>query len=405
MEIKNQLKILTFLHFFFLGCFIPIFPLYLKNFLHLSGSQLGLVMSVSALASIVAPFWSSFLADRRISSERFYTLCIFVAAGLIFLFFFQNQFIGILFFYLLYQIALIPTFGLLNTVTFHHLDKAPSDYGKIRVWGTIGWFIVGWIVSFLWLRGPGGVTIEDRIPGVLLLSGALSVLTSIFSLTIPKTMVNPYKKVSLLPREAIAVIKQPELIFFCLISFFIGLSDRFYLLGSSLYLQEQGLNKIWIMPALSIGQVPELFTMGMIGAFILKRGYRKIFLLGGMFKMLQFGLLFIPGFLPITVLGISMQGFGYAFFYGGAFIYLDFKSNTKSRAGVHQFFTIIILGLSSLFGNNLAGWIHDLLPRAEGIADFRFFWTPPLLLSLISFVLLALFFKNPLSEKSEESAS
>ncbi|GIS26898.1 MAG: hypothetical protein CM15mP127_12710 [Gammaproteobacteria bacterium] len=38
---------------------------------------------------------------------------------------------------------------LTNSICFRHLGNADEEFGKIRVWGAIGWIAIGWIVTFV----------------------------------------------------------------------------------------------------------------------------------------------------------------------------------------------------------------------------------------------------------------
>ena len=53
-----------FLQYVVNAAVFPILSLYLSTYLHFSGSQAGLVMSMTALAAFVSPLVGAFIADR-----------------------------------------------------------------------------------------------------------------------------------------------------------------------------------------------------------------------------------------------------------------------------------------------------------------------------------------------------
>lgn len=62
-----------------------------------------------------------------------------------------ESFEGFLVFSLLYSLVYSPTLSLTNSISFHHLRDRDRDFGKVRLWGTIGWIVVGIAVG-QWLR-------------------------------------------------------------------------------------------------------------------------------------------------------------------------------------------------------------------------------------------------------------
>ena len=46
-------------------------------------------------------------------------------------------------FSLLYSLIYSPTLALTKSLSFHHLVDRDRDFGRVRVWGTVGWIVVG----------------------------------------------------------------------------------------------------------------------------------------------------------------------------------------------------------------------------------------------------------------------
>ena len=89
------------------------------------------------------------------------------------------------------------------------------------------------------------------------------------------------------------------------------------------------------------------------------------------------------------VCGILFHGLAYTFFFSSAAILLDSHSHIRNRAGVHQIFNVLTLGLGSLAGSLLAGGMGKLLRTANGLSvDFDRFWSVALGLCVVNLFLL-----------------
>ncbi len=393
--IRLRLSIIQFLQFFALGAILPILPLYLKNYLHFSGIQTGVILSTAAISALVAPFMGSFLADRLISSERLFAAA-HISGGIIMLCLYHIQTFPLFFsVYLLYMFILGPTLPLSRTIIFHHVPDRRKHFGGIRVWGTVGWIMVAWFFSFFWLSDFGRGNIPARLPDALLLSALTSFLLGSYTFTLPISGAI-YKNISrLFPKESFQIILKKEVLFLALISFLMYLADRFYFYGTSPFLHQIGIKAAFIMPALTMGQFPEILAMSLLGYLLFRMGIKKVLLLGAMFNLLRYTLFTIAPSVPIVILGILCHGGAYTFFYASAFIYLDYKTGQQARAGVHQLFVILTSGAGALFGNLLAGWLADVFQQGtNGHINYQLFWTVPLFITLIVFTITMLFFNR-----------
>jgi NHS family xanthosine MFS transporter len=86
-----RLQTMMFLQFFLNGTTLPIFSLYLRDFLHFTGTQAGLVIGMSA-ASFVSPVLASLVADRLLRAERLYGLCHAVGGVLMLILSLQHEY-------------------------------------------------------------------------------------------------------------------------------------------------------------------------------------------------------------------------------------------------------------------------------------------------------------------------
>jgi PPP family 3-phenylpropionic acid transporter len=140
-----------FFYFAYLGTFAPFFSLYLKG-AGLSHVEIGILMSLPQVTRIVAPHLWGWLADR--GSSRLRVVRFAGLAGLAcFLGVFADTGFLLLFFVLLamtfFWSAALP---LVEATTLSHLGEETARYGRIRVWGSIGFIaavvLVGYALDF-----------------------------------------------------------------------------------------------------------------------------------------------------------------------------------------------------------------------------------------------------------------
>ncbi len=144
-----------FFYFAYLGSFAPFFSLYL-NSVGMSAVEIGILMSLPQLSRIVAPHVWGWLADR--SSSRLTIVRLTGLAGLV-------SYFGVFAgegFTLLFGVLLAMTFfwsaalPLVEATTLGHLGEETARYGRIRVWGSIGFIVavvaVGYVLDWVSIK-------------------------------------------------------------------------------------------------------------------------------------------------------------------------------------------------------------------------------------------------------------
>ena len=354
---------------------------------------------MSAVAAFVSPLAGAFIADRLLNDTRLYGFCHCIAGVLMGVLSFQTRFEPFLSFYLMYMLVFGPTNSLSNAITFHHIPDSEKSFGGIRMWGTIGWIAVAWLFSLLWLRGGGGSdVVTSHLPDALKLSSMASIFLGLYAFTLPGTP-NAPKQTSvlkrLIPVESFKVMVHPDVLLLSIISLMVSVVERFYYFGTGPFLRQIGFKEASIMPAMSLGQVPEAFAMGLLGLMLKRLGIKRVIALGILTGLGRFACFAVGGPHLLVLAGISFHGFAFAFYFASAFIFLDRYCDKISRSGVHQLFAIITSGFGSILGSMTAGKTLDMFTMAGADAiNFRGFWMVPLGLSFLAFTVLILFFKE-----------
>ncbi len=102
------------------------------------------------------------IADRYFATEKFLGISHLIGAALVWQLANLESYSAFLVFSLCYSVVYSPTLSLTNSLAFHHLPDRNRDFGRVRVWGTVGWIFAGISVA-QWLafyHTPAGITDE-----------------------------------------------------------------------------------------------------------------------------------------------------------------------------------------------------------------------------------------------------
>ena len=388
-KLETRLGLMMFLEYVIWGSWYPLLSRYLGDFLHFSGIDIGWIFATLAIASVTAVVVSGQIADRYFASEKFLAFSHLVGGLAMFALAFQKSFWPFFVGMLVHNVMYMPTLSLTNAISFHHI-KDGKEFGRVRLWGTIGWIAASWPFVFL-LQGVEGPALESALTWIFWVAGFVSIVLAAFALTLPHTPPTGGAREKNAPLEAIKLLAVPAIFVLFFVTFLDSLVHACYFQWTGPFLAKIGVADNWIMPAMSIGQIAEIGTMAVLGTFIAKLGYRKIMAVGILAHALRF---FIYAIGEPTVLIIAsnvVHGMCYAFFFGAVYIFVDEYFPKDTRASAQGLFNLLILGLGPFFGNLLWGYLGDSLKTAAGV-DFHRLFLWPAGLGLLAVIVLLLGF-------------
>lgn len=138
-----SLSVMMFLQYGIWGAWLPLFFAYLTGYLGITPLHAGELFSIAAIGALFAPFIAGQIADRWFNTERFLGLSHLIGAALIWKLASVTGWWSLAAYGLLYSLIYAPTLALTNALAFHHMPDRDRDFGRVRVWGTIGWIAVG----------------------------------------------------------------------------------------------------------------------------------------------------------------------------------------------------------------------------------------------------------------------
>ncbi len=400
-SMKIRLSAMMYMQCFVLGATVPIMSIYLRDYLHFTGLQTGTILAVSALAAFISPLIGSVIADRFLSAGKFLTLCHLCSAVLMFILLKQKDFAPVLWIYFSYCMMQVIASALTNAIIFHHTTQASRNFGGIRMWGTIGWISVAWFFSYVWLGGGSSDNVSG-LPDALGLSAIASIVCAVYVLTLPKSPGMTDKIKSFIPLESIRVMRQPKILFICLLFFLMSFAHRYYYVGMAPFMRQLGFRDANIMPVMSMGQLAEIFAMASVGILLARFGFKKVIMFGIIMDVFRFTSFAIGGSNALIISGNTCHGLAYTFCLIAALIYIDSHCDKNSRTAVHQLLVLLNAGLASFFGSFAAGKAMDIFTSQQsGLVNYRAFWMIPTVVVCVCFFLVLVFFRE---QQADETA-
>jgi len=434
-----RLSVMMFLEFFIWGAWLPpsfgYFGTGALGFDEWQQFGLNIAFPVSA---IIAMFFGNQFVDRNFAAEKFLAFSHFVG-GLAMLGFgylawtaFQGAeakvpdywlFFGCMAVHCLFY---VPTISVTNAIAFANIQDAQKDFGKVRLWGTIGWIAASWPFIFIladWAKIPAmdqaggfvnwlGAALGTSLSGqalnqgkawAFLTSGIASILLAVFSLGLPHTPPKPAASAekSLAWLEAMKLLRYPFLFVLFIVTFIDAtVHDGFFYFAFT-YLGKVGVPSNWIQPAMSVGQIAEIATMAFLGVVLKAFGWRATMIVGILGHTARFAVFaLVPD--PYCAVAVNvLHGICYAFFFATLYILVDEVFPKDARTSAQGLFNFLILGLGPIASR----YLWPALEKAntvDGVVQYNPLLLYPSGAALFAAVLLLLFFHPPRREPVPE---
>ncbi len=406
MRGKYQFGIMMFLQYAIWGAWAPVLSAYLLNDLGFNGYQVGLLYSLLPLATIIAPFLGGQLADRYFATEKVIAFLQFAGGVLLLVASRITDYQTLMATMFIYCLLYAPTLALTNSIAMIHLKDSEEEFGRIRVWGTIGWIAAGLILSgWRTLAASNGAL---ALPGdTLFLAGILSLVMGIQSLALPHT---PPRKEGVSPwafLEALKMLKDKNFAIFILISFVVATELQFYYVLTAPFLVSDriGISATSVSAWMTIGQAAEIFVMAFVLSWSLKKfGMRKTLAIGVVAWPLRYIVFAIGSPTWLVIASLSLHGFCYVFFFVAAFIYVDQVAPVDIRASAQSLIAMVTLGLGSFVGANFSGWVQSHF-TAGAVTDWTSVFLVPVAITVACAIAFLIFFKEEHVAVPEGAAS
>ena len=399
MRLHIRLSVMMFLQFFIWGGWFVTMGSFLAANLSATGAQIGAAYSTQSWGAILAPFIVGMLADRYFNAERLLAALHLAGGALMFSLYRAESFAAFYPCLLAYMILYMPTLALVNSISFRQLADPSKQFAKIRVWGTVGWIVVGLAISLIFSWDSRTAISAGMLRNTFLLCSIASVTLGVYSLTLPRTppgakSPDTVRVRDMLGLEALQLLRSRNFLVFFVASILICIPLAFYYQHANQFLTE--LHVTNPTGKQTIGQMSEVLFMLLIPVFLNRFGM-KTTLLVGMFAWALRYVLFAygnaNGMVALLLIGIALHGVCYDFFFVSGQIFIDAKAGSQIKSAAQGLITLATYGVGMLIGFWAAGRITDWY-TFDGGHRWQVIWLYPAAFAALIFVFFALSFRN-----------
>ena len=342
-----------FTYFAFVAAYSSYWSLYLQS-LGFAAAQIGTLMAVQQVMRIFAPtFWGA-VSDRigRVDWViRFTTL----AAVLVFCsVFFASSFIGLFVVMSIVGFFWSGPLPLVDASTLQRLGGATAHYGRVRLWGSIGFIVV--------VSGVGAMLdliAISRLPVILLL---LMLAMLLFAWLVPGGMKSAHADDQ---GAILSILRRPKIMAFFVACFLMTFAHGPLFVFFSIYLVDHGYSKTSVGMLWSIGVLVEIGIFLLFPRIQQRFSLPRIFLFCFFVAVIRFLLIaWGADWFPLLFFAQMLHAFTF-----GAFHVIAMGFVHRHFAGRHQakgqaMFSGLTYGAGGMLGGFLSGFVWEPLGPA-----------------------------------------
>lgn len=376
--VNTRLSLLMFLTYAAPGAIVPLFSLRLKE-LGFTPVQIGWCCATQAIGSLLAPLLAGQIADRWLAAEKCLAICAFVAAVLLWALGTLSSPVAVFVVSLLFWLVMAPSLTLSTSTCFAHLRDPRREFGGVRMWGTVGWVVPGWVFGF-WLAS--GLSTSTDLSDAFRLASILACVFGAYTLTLPHTPPRRSGASGAAPIAALRLLRGRAFFIYALCTLGVAVALPFSSQLSPLLLESLGVPRPWVPRLLTVAQGSEVISLLLLPRVLTWLGVRGTMKVGLAAVGMTLGGLAIGKPLPLVLAGLGLYGLCISCYLVAGQMYLNQRSREDLRASAQALHSVLC-GVGLLIGNLLVGQIRHWVGGAFG---------PTLAVgAMLGFLLLVLF--------------
>ncbi|CAK0755424.1 MFS transporter, PPP family, 3-phenylpropionic acid transporter [Gammaproteobacteria bacterium] len=347
------LRLSTFYLFYFgaLGALVPYWSVYLQA-QGLRPKEIGELIALFSITRIIAPNVWGYVADRSGMRMPIVRLATGLAAANFLVVLWVHSFWGLAVVMSLFTFFWHAALPQMETIVIDHLGA--GRYGRVRLWGSVGF------ITVVLLVGP----LLDRF-GIQTLPWVLLVLYTglwLSSLMVPEA---PVANRSLSSPSFSWVMGRPEVVTFLVVCFLMQASHGPYYTFYSIYLETHGNNRTLISELWALGVIAEVGAFLVVGRWLLHYGTNRLLHLTLGLATLRW-LLIGTGvdYLPILILAQLLHAATFGVYHATAIHIVHNLFTGSHQVRGQALYSSLGFGAGGALGSLYAGYFWDWLGPA-----------------------------------------
>jgi nucleoside transporter len=382
------LSFMMFLQYYIWGSWYVTMGTFMTEFLKSTGIQIGAAYSALAIATMISPFFIGMVADRFFSAQRLMGVLHITGAILLFLASRVETNGPFYWIILLYSLAYMPTIALSNSVAFRQMTDPGKQFPIVRVYGTVGWVIAGFMIALLGI---------EKTPGTFYMAAVVSLFLGFISFVLPDTPPQGKTKSSakaILGIDALMLFRERPYLIFFIAAIFVCIPLSFYFGFANLFLNQAGMQNA--AGKMVMGQISEALFILAIPFLFNRIGVKKMLLIGmtaWILRYLCFAFGNIGTNLWMLYAGIILHGVCYDFFFVTGYMYTEKKSNERIKNTAQGLFTFVTYGLGMFIGTWFSGFVTSYY-TVNNVYQWKNIWYVPAYIAVAVLICFIFFFKE-----------
>jgi MFS family permease len=361
-----RLSALIFLAFAIMGAWVPTLSLYLNN-LGFSPEATAWVLSMNALGAMIAPLPWGQIADRWLATERCISVCGLTTSALLFGMAELTSPFAVIVMSLVIWFFLIPVLSLTGAYIFRQLQHPDREYGRIRLWGTVGWMAASWGLTLWFLVATWWTGKALDFADSLRLGGVASLVVGIYALTLPHAPPSPASlagerswllRLVDAPMTALRLFADRSFFVYSACMFGLYITVPFTVQLNPLLLQSLGIEERLLPTYLTIAQTTEVAALAALPFLLARFGVKATMIAGAISWATGLMLLSIGEPIGLVIPTLATSGLFICCFVIAGQVYVNRQATHDIRASA-QGILVFINGSGLFLGNLLVGWLRD----------------------------------------------
>ncbi len=357
-----RLSTYYFFYFGFVGAFSPYFTLYLQS-LDYGATDIAVLMSVMQVMRVLAPGLWGWLAERTGLRVPIVRASAIVSLAGFCLFFFTTSFAGMFLAMVLMAFFWSAALPLVESLTFAHLGALGHRYGRIRLWGSLGFIVavvgLGYLLDFVAI---------DRVLVIIALVLIGIVVCAFF---LPEAAAHTAVRGRARLGET---LRRPEVISLLGACFFMAAAHGAWYVFYSIHLADHGYGKAVIGWMWALGVIAEIGVFLIMPALAQRFGMRAILVFSFAAAVLRFILIgWGADSFALLLIGQLLHGVTFGAYHAAAIAMIARWFPGRLQAHGQALYGSLSFGAGGMLGGLLGGVSWDTIGAAWTFTSSSFF--------------------------------